>query len=51
MLFSYPDVGVPEQLGHRQDGLEMMSGFELDVMLVSYGTPSHATLKMAKDSD
>ena len=31
--------------------LEMMSGFELDVRLVSYGTPSQAILKMAKDFD
>ena len=31
--------------------LEMMSGFELDVRLVSYGTPSQAILKIAKDFD
>jgi hypothetical protein len=29
--------------------LEMMSGFELDVRLVSYRTPSWAILLMAKD--
>ena len=34
---------------HR--ALEMMSGFELDVRLVSYGTPSQAILKMVKDFD
>ena len=29
--------------------LEMMSGFDLDVRLVSYGAPSQALLQMAKD--
>ena len=29
--------------------LEMMSGFALDVKLVSYGTPSRAILQMARD--
>jgi pyruvate/2-oxoacid:ferredoxin oxidoreductase beta subunit len=29
--------------------LEMMSGFELDVRLVSYRAPSRALLQMAKD--
>ena len=29
--------------------LEMMSGFALDVRLVSYGTPSRAILQMAGD--
>jgi hypothetical protein len=31
--------------------LEMMSGFALDVRLVSYRTPSRAILQMAKDFD
>src|SRR5450759_3482526 len=31
--------------------IEIMSGFELDVRLVSYGTPSQAILKIAKDFD
>ena len=31
--------------------LEMMLGFDLDVRLVSYGTPSRAILQMAKDFD
>ena len=31
--------------------LEMMSGFELDVRLVSYGTPSRAILQMAEHFD
>ena len=31
--------------------LEMMSGFALDVRLVSYRTPSRAILRMAKDFD
>jgi hypothetical protein len=31
--------------------LEMMSGLALDVRLVSYGTPSRAILKMAKEFD
>jgi molybdopterin biosynthesis enzyme MoaB len=31
--------------------LEMMSGFALDVRLVSYGTPSKAILQMAEDFD
>ena len=29
--------------------LEMMSGFDLDVRLVSYGTPSPALLHMAEE--
>jgi hypothetical protein len=29
--------------------LRMMLGFELNVRLVSYGTPSHAIQKMVKD--
>ena len=31
--------------------LEMMSGFDLDVRLVSYGTPSRAILQMAEHFD
>jgi hypothetical protein len=31
--------------------LEMMLGFELDVRIVSYGTPSRAILQMVKDFD
>jgi hypothetical protein len=31
--------------------LEMMSGFELDVRLVIYGTPSRAILQMAEHFD
>jgi len=29
--------------------LEMMSGFDLDVRLVSYGAPSQALLQIAQD--
>jgi hypothetical protein len=32
-----------------QRALEMMSGFDLDVKLVSYQSPSRAILQMAKD--
>jgi hypothetical protein len=31
--------------------LDMMSGFALDVRLVSYGTPSRAILQMAEEFD
>jgi hypothetical protein len=37
--------------GAMRRALEMMSGFDLDVRLVSYGAPSPAILKMAKDFD
>jgi hypothetical protein len=37
--------------GAMRRALKMMSGFELNVRLVSYRTPSEALLQMAKDFD
>jgi hypothetical protein len=35
--------------GAMRRALEMMSGFALDVRLVSYGTPSRAIMQMAEE--